>query len=271
MAPREQLNEPGRFPGSPYHGRIGDRRTETLREKRSFESVRKAETFYARHLRMIARHVGSIINAYTPLDATAMPEMSRALAQYAAAIAPWARTTAARMLADVKRRDEAVWASWSREMGRSLREEIQNAPTGELMRRRLEEQVSLITSLPLEAGQRVHDLTIKGLSNSTRASAYVEAIQRSGHVAASRAELIARTETARTASELTQARAVHIGSDGYIWRTARDRRVRDLHRKLQGRFVAWDDPPVAGENGEHAHAGQIYNCRCYPEPVIPEI
>jgi hypothetical protein len=28
---------------------------------------------------------------------------------------------------------------------------------------------------------------------------------------------------------------------------------------------------VAGEQGEHAHAGMIYNCRCYPEPVIPEI
>jgi uncharacterized protein with gpF-like domain len=102
----------------------------------------------------------------------------------------------------------------------------------------------------------------------------------------SHARLIARTETARTASVLTEVRAKSVGSEGYIWRTSLDADVRPKigtpnfaklntlamgsHRKLEGTFHRWDDPPIASENGERAHPGQIYNCRCWPEPVLPD-
>jgi SPP1 gp7 family putative phage head morphogenesis protein len=105
-------------------------------------------------------------------------------------------------------------------------------------------------------------------------------------VTRSRAELIARTETGRAASALTQARAEYIGSPGYLWRNANDYKVRPeigikhfaklntlakgSHRKLEGTFHRWDDPPIAGVNGERAHPGSIYNCRCWAEPVLPQ-
>ncbi|MFX5937705.1 phage head morphogenesis protein, partial [Acinetobacter baumannii] len=76
----------------------------------------------------------------------------------------------------------------------------------------LAEQVDLITSIPREAGQRVHELTLKGLEDSTRASEIAKEIMRSGEVAKSRAMLIARTEVSRTATSLTQARAQFVGS-----------------------------------------------------------
>lgn len=173
------------------------------------------------------------------------------------------------MLEDVNHRDRQAWQELAAEMSRELRREIREAPTGEVMRGLLDEQVSLIKSLPLDAAKRVHELTIKGLEDSTRASEIAKEIAASGQVTASRANLIARTEVARSASVLTQARAQNVGSEGYIWRTSGDSDVRHSHKQMNGKFVRWDSPPTLSD-GTTTHAGQIYNCRCYPEPVLPD-
>jgi uncharacterized protein with gpF-like domain len=39
---------------------------------------------------------------------------------------------------------------------------------------------------------------------------------------------------------------------------------------MEGKFVAWDKPPKLTD-GTTGHAGEFPNCRCYPEPVIPEL
>jgi SPP1 gp7 family putative phage head morphogenesis protein len=114
----------------------------------------------------------------------------------------------------------------------------------------------------------VHELTLRGLENSSRASEIVAEIKRTGDVSIGRAKLIARTETSRTASVMTQARAQRIGSTGYIWRTAHDSDVRGSHKHMNGEFVRWDSPPTLDDMT--GHAGCLPNCRCYPEPVIPD-
>ena len=89
------------------------------------------------------------------------------------------------------------------------------------------------------------------------------------------ARRIARTETAKAQSALTQARCDALGVAWYVWRTAGDGlRVRDSHRHMEGVLVAWSNPPnpetligKANDNGPY-HAGNIWNCRCYSEPVI---
>lgn len=194
------------------------------------------------------------------------------LRRYAEALNDWAEATALRMLRDVEAVDRAQWATLSAEMSAELRREILNAPTGQLMRERLAEQVTLIKSIPLEAAQRVHDLTLRGLETSSRGEDIRQSILASGNVAASRATLIARTEVARTASLLTQARAEFVGSTHYVWRTSGDSDVRTGHRAMNGKVFRWDDPPEVEENGRYMrhHPGQIWNCRCYPEPIIPD-
>lgn len=244
-----------------------DRRApETRAERATFAAGRRAESQYARMLRGVARAVGHLVDAHEPGAESTLEHMLR---HYAEVLRPWARATAERMLGDVMRRDERVWRSLSREMGRALHEEIGSAPTGAAMRESLDRQVALITSLPLDAARRVHELATGALYGGARPEEIQKQILQTGHVTRSRANLIARTEVARATTELTRARAEHVGSEGYVWRTAEDADVRPLHRKLAGRFVRWDDPPVAGEGGERAHAGSIYNCRCYPEVVIP--
>ncbi len=243
-----------------------DRRPETAREHGTFAAGRRAQIQYARRLREVASQIGSIARAHEPGQER---EIELMLRDYADLIGPWARSTARRALQDVMRRDERAWVALGRDMERELRDEILTAPTGAVMREALDRQVRLITSLPLDAARRVRELADGALYSGARPDEIAQEIMRSGDVAKSRADLIARTEIARASSELTRARAQHVGSEGYVWRTAEDPLVRPLHRRLAGRFIRWDDPPVAGEHGERAHAGQIYNCRCYPEPVIP--
>lgn len=250
-------------------------RHQRARQSKSAQSVfghtRAAEVQYGRQLRAIARSCGMLARHYEPERPETAHWLVGALRSYAEAVRQWAVASGARMLAEVDARDAQAWVRHSRNMSRALGAEIRNAPTGDLLRSLLAEQVSLISSLPMEAAARVQELAVRGMEGSERPSHVAAEILRTGEVTESRARLIARTEVARASSLLTQARATHVGSEGYIWRTARDRDVRPEHRKLEGKYFRWDDPPVAGSSGERAHAGQIYNCRCNPEPVIPEL
>lgn len=191
------------------------------------------------------------------------------LRKYAVLIQPWARSVGARMIADVARKDRDVWRSRSAEMGSLLRREIDSAPTGDAMRALLAEQVGLITSLPTQAADRVHKLVIEGMFDSTRASEIAAEIMRTGEVTKSRATLIARTEVGRVATTLTQVRSQHIGSTAYVWRTSKDGDVRPSHRAMEGKAVEWAHPPTL--DALTGHAGALPNCRCYVEPIIPDL
>ncbi|WP_088923432.1 phage minor head protein [Burkholderia multivorans] len=227
---------------------------------------------YRTHLRKIAKHVEDLFDGFQLGDLEAIPTIEQLLRRYAEALTPWAEATAARMLEDLNRRDEQAWMQQAQEMSRALRDELRRAPTGETMRALMAEQVTLIKSIPLEAAERVHRLTIEALEDSTRAAAISKEIQRSGEVAKSRADLIARTEVSRAATSLTEARARAVGSTHYRWVTSGDSDVRPGHRALNGKVFAWDDPPEVNENGRimRHHPGQIWNCRCWAEPIISE-
>lgn len=236
--------------------------------KSPFEKSRAIEEAYARDLRRIAREVGRIINSYPPGDPAAIPQMMEALRQYAEILQPWAKTRAATMLLQLNHQDERAWKKATQEMSLGLRAEVRTAPTGRTMRLLQAEQVELITSLPIKAGERVQKLATEAIVSGSRSKDFIAEIMRSGEVTKSRATTIARTETARAASMLTEARAKHIKSTGYIWRTSRDADVRPSHKKMEGKYVAWNDPPTL--DGLTGNAGCLPNCRCYPEPVIPE-
>jgi SPP1 gp7 family putative phage head morphogenesis protein len=224
-----------------------------------------------RQLRAVARQVGDLVKGFAPKGiVNDLLTLKQALERYGELLRPWAISVAARMTSEVASKDASAWAEAGRKMGRALSKEIANAPTGEVLRNIMAEQVDLITSLPRRAAERVHELTLRGITQGTRAEEIAAEILRTGKVTQSRAMTIARTEVTRTASALTMARATWVGSEGYVWRTAHDSDVRPLHKKLEGQFVKWDEPPVAGENGETAHAGMIYNCRCWMEPVLPD-
>jgi SPP1 gp7 family putative phage head morphogenesis protein len=246
--------------------------------KAAWNKVRKAENDYSRRLRLVARHINDLVEAFVtrehgyPIDLEHLVEL---LDRYANLIEPWARATATRFLAEVSRRDERAWARYSRRFSRALEQEVRTAPTGEALQRFLETQVELITSLPREASERVHEIAVGNLFGFERAASLAEHILETGDVSRNRANLIARTETARVASALTMVRAQHLGSPGYFWHSVRDHRVRDTHRIMdnrsaQGEMFYWDNPPEV-EPGMFYHPGMIWNCRCFAEPIIPDV
>lgn len=256
--------------------KTSDRGVASFIKKKSderFLNGRKAERSYARQLKGVARQINSIVKAFAPDGSVNdLNGMDSTLRRYAELLRPWARAVGWGMVSEVSRRDEAAWFEHGNEMGRLLREEIRTAPTGDLLREILERQVMLITSLPIEAGQRVQKLATESLVNSSRASEIAKEILRTGDVTESRAILIARTETARCASSLTQSRAQFVGSTHYIWHTATDSDVRPGHKAMNGKIFRWDTPPEVEENGRYMRhgPGEIWNCRCWAEPIIPE-
>lgn len=238
-----------------------------------WEAARASEVTYAQRLKGVARMVENIIQGYAPdgfVDAGAERYIRHTLERYAEQLTPWATAVANRMLADVDRRNKRTWQQASKEMGRSLRAELAHAPTGMVYQALMVEQVGLIKSLPLKAAQRVSNLVTEGLVDSRRAEEIAEMVRASGKVTASRAILIARTEVSRAAASFTQARAMYAGSEGYIWRTSGDGAVRDTHKKVNGKYIRWDDPPKTDESLDPYHAGCGPNCRCYPDPVLPD-
>jgi SPP1 gp7 family putative phage head morphogenesis protein len=251
-----------------------DARATYRQERLRFARSRSVERTYASRLFSVARQIGAIIRGFAPdgvTDLSGFFQLRETLNRYAEILLPWSRKVAEDMVNEVARKDASAWEEHGRKMGRALRKELAHAPTGEILKQYLADNVDLITSLPRVAAERVHKLTLEGLSQGVRANEIAKEILRSGHVSASRAQLIARTEVARTASGLTMARAKYVGSTQYSWETARDSDVRPLHRKLQGKVFDWDDPPVTGENGERSLPGGIYRCRCVAYPIIPDL
>lgn len=242
---------------------------EAFSPKAAWLRVRRVESQFAVRLRKIAQHIGDIVSGFDVESLQGTLLMRAALERYSHLLEPWARSVSTRMLTEVAAKDKDVWRKVSAQMGRALHREIEQAPTGIVMRRLLEEQVTLIKSLPTEAAQRVQRLTLEGIEKGTRAKEVAAEIMRTGEVTKSRATLIARTEVSRTATVLNQARAQFVGSTHFIWRTAGDSDVRPSHRRLNGQAFRWDEPPEC-DPAHHALPGAIWNCRCYPEAIIPE-
>lgn len=244
-------------------------KAELRKKQQRFQRSRKAELEYARSLRNVARQVGVIVKGFTGKNGVENEaQLREALQNYAAILRPWAASVARRMLDDLARRDASMWRELGDEMGKELGKEIQRADVGGLLRQRLDEQVALITSLPLEAAKRVHELTLKGLTEGARSTEIAAKIMETGKVTQSRANLIARTEVARTATELTAARCGAAGVTHAIWRTAGDLDVRESHKKMNGKVFEIANPPIV--DGKPLLPGATFNCRCYIEPVIPE-
>lgn len=254
---------------TPLANRFLNLRKARREARERFLAGRKAERFYSRQLQQVARQIGNIVRGMAPEGViTDVNRLTDTLNRYGDVLRPWAESVASRMIEDVSRRDATAWEQHARAIGQALKREIETAPTGATMRAMLAERVDEITSLPREAAQRLFRLTTEGITTGTRAVEIRNDILATSHVTLGRAKMLARTGVSTTATALTQARAQHIGSEGYFWRTTKDGAVRRSHRAMEGKFVRWDSPPTL--DNYTAHCGQFANCRCFPEPAIPD-
>ena len=189
-------------------------------------------------------------------------------------------STVERMVTGLNTGNYSTWRKAAREatkgnmLYRALLEEMQTGISSSI-KNQIMENANLIRTLPTDTAQKVvHNITEEAYKGK-RASEIARIIQEetSKHSRAS-ARLIARTEVSKATTALTKARSEDLGLKWYVWRTALDGdRVRKSHRNMEGVLVAWSNPPapeelVGEKSAGHYHAGNIYNCRCYPEPLI---
>lgn len=244
-----------------------------MAKRSKFQSPVNAEKEYERALKRVARLTGGIIEPH--INGAKLEDEAAMVAQLSAyansqAFKSWSNRTAAKMLASVSASSYRALASTSQTISRELRRGVANTAVMLKTQQLQAEQVALIKSLPIEAGQRAQQLALSAITGGRRPDEVAEELMRTEQVTASRATLIARTESAKASSVLTQARAVSIGSDSYIWRTTEDGDVRESHAEMEGEVVQWSQPPTLSD-GTTTHAGQIYNCRCFAEPIFTAI
>lgn len=187
----------------------------------------------------------------------------------------------------------ALWDNNARTWREAARNSMRGAEIYELLKGELQgnmgavfaaqvrENAAFITQIPLNISREITRIigerTIQGASYSDIVK---EVRKRLPEISQARAMLIARTEIGKANEAITQARSQELGINWYIWRTAKDGdRVRDAHQLMEGVLVNYNDPPapeellarISGSNIKsegHYNAGNIYNCRCYAEPVI---
>lgn len=171
-------------------------------------------------------------------------------------------------------REAAKKATKSKMLYNLLLKEIQQGLDQDI-ETQIQHNITLIKTLPLDVADKVvHDIEEQALKG--RRAEEIAGMIRSKtdqHARAS-ARLISRTEVSKTTTALTRARSENLELNWYVWRTAQDgNRVRPSHRIMEGVLVNWKDPPapeeLVGEKSVgHYHAGEIWNCRCYPEPLL---
>jgi SPP1 gp7 family putative phage head morphogenesis protein len=242
-------------------------------KKTKFSQSRAIENEFARALKKIARASGGIVESHVDGDKIIDgPAMKKALAEYSRLLTPWAKNQSKKLLGSTLKRinSDKAYRDYTNKMGKQLSKELFESETGLVALALVNEQVNLIKSIPIEAGERAQKLALESLSGSRRADEIASELMKTTEVTESRAKLIARTETARSNTALNLARATSVGSTQYVWRTAGDQDVRDSHKKMNGKVFDWDDPPTLND-GTTGHPGTFPNCRCYAEPILPEL
>lgn len=136
------------------------------------------------------------------------------------------------------------------------------------------QSADLIKTLPRNIATRVVKRVTKLGIEGKRAYEIAEDIKRYFPEATkASATLIARTQVAKTYAYITETRAKSVGVTYYIWHTVGGPRVRDSHQHMNNVIVFYSDPPspeelIGKKSQGRYHAGGIYNCRCYEEPVL---
>lgn len=88
---------------------------------------------------------------------------------------------------------------------------------------------------------------------------------------AKNAKMIARTETAKLQTAVTETRSKDLGSIAYIWRSSNDPRTRPSHRKMNNVVVFWrKDAEKPLLDKMRGNSGEFPNCRCRPLPIFDE-
>jgi SPP1 gp7 family putative phage head morphogenesis protein len=135
-----------------------------------------------------------------------------------------------------------------------------------------EVNAALIKDIPDLTMEQIQDETEEALRSGRSidelSSDIFDIMEERTDVSESRANLIARDQVAKLNGQFTKERQSDLGVEQYTWRTVGDERVRETHRMVDGLTFTWGSPPDETDGNE---PGQDYQCRCFAEPILPEL
>lgn len=188
---------------------------------------------------------------------------------------------ALKMVTSVYQKTEGNWRKAAeqntkgREIYEALKKEKQNVLMENVIQKLIEQNATLIKTLPLDIASDITKYIEKETTKGRRAEELVQEIKiKFPEKTKANAKCIARTEISKAQSALTKTRAEILNIQWYIWRTSQDERVRNAHKHMEGVLVSWKDPPSPEQLSKSKyqygkyHAGEIFNCRCYAEPIV---
>lgn len=124
---------------------------------------------------------------------------------------------------------------------------------------------ALIKGLADETVNRIQAIVTNAVINGRSAKDLKAELTKQFQFSDRRARLIARDQIAKFNSDLNRIRHQQAGVTEYRWRTSADERVRDLHRKLEGKVYKYGEPTGA-EQG--LPPGQPIQCRCIAQAIV---
>ena len=148
-------------------------------------------------------------------------------------------------------------------VGVDLQSIVQNEGIEDILIATTRDNVGLIKSIPDEYFKKIENIVFSNTVQGSTSGSMIKQIQKVNGSTAKRAKLIARDQSSKLNSALSQARQQNLGIEEYVWRTSGDERVRDNHKSKNGKTFRWDSPPK-----DTGHPGQDIQCRCVAQPII---
>lgn len=237
------------------------------------------EAQYRKALRRLSSCLGNLVEGF---DFQSPDEVMAALDRYVTTdfFTALADAAAKKMITGLRVDGAKTWRMAARKSMRghaiheALKEELRG-PVGWHVRELVAENAKLISSFPEDIREHMGNFIAEKAQTGIRSSEIARMLTSSfPELAQGRIDLIARTETSKASTALTQARSEDLGLLWYIWRTSKDTRVRSAHNHMEGVVCSWSDPPNPEKlNDEKSTAGSyapgnVWNCRCFPEPLI---
>lgn len=133
------------------------------------------------------------------------------------------------------------------------------------------QNADLITSIASQHLDAISNIVYKNIMAGRSYKDIRSDIQSYG-VTASRAEFIARDQTAKVVSTISRYRQESAGFEYFKWDTSHDERVRESHKEVANAVTEygkgvyrWDDLPTI--HGEKLAPGMDFRCRCVALPI----
>lgn len=121
----------------------------------------------------------------------------------------------------------------------------------------------------------IHDLrrTVeRSVAKGYRFDHLIDGIEHRYGVSKTKAEFLARQETALFTAKFRKQKFTENGFTHYRWKAAHDERVRASHKHLDGRIFSYANPPIVDPaTGRRANPGEDFNCRCNDIPIVGSI